>query len=710
MARPEALLLLFVLVFAPLAFGAVEPWSQAVAGGAALAGFAIALRRRTHGSRLRLQALPGALPLLLFLGALLLQLLPLPPALLRALSPAAHARWAAALGDAVPLPWVPLSLDPLATLRELVRFAACAALYALTVQLLARRERLRAVTTALAVFGAALAFEAILQHLVGQRRLLFVRPAPAGHPFGPFVNRNHYANLMAMLTPVLFGLFLGRGLPAGSGTLRTRLADLVGHRESSVRLLLGFAALLSAASLVVSLSRGATVAVVAALLVFGGGLIARRTGARRSVTAALFFYAFAVFVGWFGWERVAARFEGLRGNPELVDSVRAGLWRDALRMAGDYPVFGAGAGSFERLYPAYRTVPGRFAIAHAHNDYLELLAGAGALGLGLYAWFVGAVLLATARSCRRRHGPPALYLAFGALAGCAAFLVHGAGDFSLAIGANALFFVFLLGLAVSAANTLGREEERASLLESVRLPAFFTHAATLVAAVAILGQAADLAARHAWRLAGEQTARSAALLLPPASQRMLIAQAARLQPLEGAYPAALARVAAREGRADEALALTRRALRRLPLAPETLVQHASLLGARGDPAAARRLLDAAIALDPAAARLRETAGSWLLANGDRETGAARLREALALDPRRAPRILSLLVLAGFADEEIAALVPPEPAALRQLARYAEATGNPRLALGAWRRILELNPADRQAAGVLRRLEAPPQPR
>lgn len=700
LARPEALLLLFVLFFSPLAFGTVEPWSRAVAESAALAGLAIALRRRARDGRLRLRAVPGALPLLLFLGFLLLQCLPLPAALLRAISPAAHARWAAALGGAGPLPWLPLSLDPLATARELARFCACAAVYALSVLLLARRERLRAATTALAIFAAVLSFEAILQFLIAPRLLLFVRESPAGSPFGPFVNRNHYANLMAMLAPVVFGLFLGRGLRGGARTLRERLVDLLARPESNVRTLLGFAALLTAASLVISLSRGATIAVSAALLVLGACLIASGLGRRRTVAAALFFYAFTVFVGWFGWQKVADRFERLRANPDFVDALRAGVWRDTLRMAADFPVLGAGVGSFERLFPAYRSIPGPFAIAHAHNDHLELLAGGGAVGAGLLAWFVAAVLFSVARACRRRRDPPALYLAFGSLAGCVAFVVHGASDFSLAIGANALYFFFLLGLAVSASHTLGQQVDQDTLLGVRRLPASTSLAAAALALAVVLGHAADLTARHAWSLAARETGRSEALRVPPSSVGRLIAQASRLQPLEPAYPTALARIASREGNQDEALRLTRRAVRLLPVDGAALVQLGTLLGARGDDGPARQAFAAAVAADPGSSPHRQAFGAWLLSRGDREAAVAQLREALALDPERAPGIFGLLVLAGFDDERIASALPPRPAVLLKFARYATTTGAQRLAAETYRRVLQLDPGNRQATAAL----------
>jgi len=701
MGRPEALLLLFVLLFSPLAFGTVEPWSRAIAEGAALAGLALALRRRTHDGRLRLHTVPGTRPLLLFLGFVLLQCLPLPPWLLHVISPAAYGRWAAALGSAGPLPWLPLSLDPLDTLREFFRFCSCAALYALTVLLFARRERLRVVTTALAVFAAVLSFAAILQFLVVPGRLLFVRTSPSQYSFGPFVNRNHYANLLAMLAPVVFGLFLGRGFPRGARTLRERFVDLLARPESSVRLLLGFAALLSAASLVISLSRGATIAVSAALLVFGGCLVARGLGRRRVVAAALLMYTFAVFVGWFGWEKVTDRFARLRTNPDIVDATRAGIWTDTLRMAGDFPVLGAGIGSFGRLYPVYRTVPGPLGIDHAHNDYLELLAGGGAVGLGLCAWFVTATLTAVVRACRRRRDPPTLYLTFGSLAGCVAFLVHGASDFSLAIGANALYFFFLLGLAVSASHTLGPHDDQSTLLDGWSLPAFVTHGAVALALVSVLGSAADLTARHAWSLAAHELQRSEALPVPLACVGRLIGQASWLQPFEPAYPAASARIALREGNTDEALRLTRRALRLLPVDAVALMQLGTILSSRGDDVSARRSFTAAIACDPAAPLHRETFAAWLLSRGDQAAAIAHVRAALALEPLRAPGIFSMLLLAGFDDEKIAAVIPPEPAALLQFARYATATGARRLAENAYRRILTLDPGNHQATAGLR---------
>jgi hypothetical protein len=117
--HPESLLLLFALLFAPLAFGAVEPWSRAIAESAALAGLVAALARRTQRGAVRLHAAPGTLPLLLLIGWAALQCVPLPPALVGFVSPGARSLWERTLGAAGSLPWVPLSVDPGATAREL---------------------------------------------------------------------------------------------------------------------------------------------------------------------------------------------------------------------------------------------------------------------------------------------------------------------------------------------------------------------------------------------------------------------------------------------------------------------------------------------------------------------------------------------------------------------------------------------------------------
>ena len=87
-SRFSKAILFFLIIFTPLAFGTVEPWSYAVmeilTAGAFLL-FAISLVQKKED----LYAAPGMVPLLLFLAYILFQLVPLPPFVVEFLSPGA---------------------------------------------------------------------------------------------------------------------------------------------------------------------------------------------------------------------------------------------------------------------------------------------------------------------------------------------------------------------------------------------------------------------------------------------------------------------------------------------------------------------------------------------------------------------------------------------------------------------------------------------
>ena len=63
---------------------------------------------------------------------------------------------------------------------------------------------------------------------------------------------------------------------------------------------------------------------------------------------------------------------------------RVRLWLTALHIGADYPIFGAGIGSFGSLFPTYK-IPGEYmAHGHPHSDPLNYLVETGALGV--LAW------------------------------------------------------------------------------------------------------------------------------------------------------------------------------------------------------------------------------------------------------------------------------------------------------------------------------------
>jgi O-antigen ligase len=132
--------------------------------------------------------------------------------------------------------------------------------------------------------------------------------------------------------------------------------------------------------------------------------------------------------------------EGLRREGRLL------LWSETLDLVAAYPLVGCGFGAFEPAFLRYKRSAPMVADPHAHNDYLELLAEAGAVG------FVLCLLLATGpiRSAVRAslHGAssPDRAAAVACLGSLAAILTHALVDFNLRIPANGMVLFWVLGL------------------------------------------------------------------------------------------------------------------------------------------------------------------------------------------------------------------------------------------------------------------------
>ncbi len=102
------------------------------------------------------------------------------------------------------------------------------------------------------------------------------------------------------------------------------------------------------------------------------------------------------------------RFEDVRGvgindaNYAVIE--RMAHWQAALAMWRAHFWLGVGFGCYEAAYPNYRLINWPFALGHAHNYYLNVLAETGLIGLMAYLWLMGAVFAALVRATRRLEG------------------------------------------------------------------------------------------------------------------------------------------------------------------------------------------------------------------------------------------------------------------------------------------------------------------
>jgi O-antigen ligase len=432
---PRAIAISFgaLLLLAPLPFGGVQPWAWGAIGVIAAALLVAWATHIVRSRQVTVLVSPLYLPALLFFGLGMFQLL-------------SHR-----------------SLDPFSTRESLLKLGADLVLFFLAGQLwsqagssgaaAAHKDRQATPGSRIALYAFGLAVFAILQ-LFSSNGLLYwtVRPRWGGWIFGPYVNHNHYTGLMEMLIPISAAW----AISATSGTFAgSRRGASIGR---SRRALLAFLVLVPIASVLLSGSRGGCIALLAEAGILAAILL-RRTAdihRRRTASGALLVLAasllcfFLLDPGGLTGRLASAASLGQASDTTLGD--RLTVARDSLGIIRDHPWLGTGLGSFEVVYPGYRSFPTDLVWDHAHNEYLEAIAETGLTGAVLIA---AALVLFFALAFRRldeRLRTPRGWIELGAALGCVGLLIHSLSDFNLHIPANAAWFAVCAAVATSHRN------------------------------------------------------------------------------------------------------------------------------------------------------------------------------------------------------------------------------------------------------------------
>jgi O-antigen ligase len=140
------------------------------------------------------------------------------------------------------------------------------------------------------------------------------------------------------------------------------------------------------------------------------------------------------------------------GDP-MRQSHRIQMWSTSLKMIRDRPFFGVGLGQVKGSLLAYGCDLG---YGHVHNDFLNMAANTGLLGLAAFIW-IWVTFLRMIIRCRPRqqsHGlwPALSTAAFGLMI---AFLAAGLFQCYYTDEENAMLLWFLLGLATAVCRMEG---------------------------------------------------------------------------------------------------------------------------------------------------------------------------------------------------------------------------------------------------------------
>lgn len=271
------------------------------------------------------------------------------------------------------------------------------------------------------VFGLVIA--AVVQALVGLYEFTGGSGAPhlwiAGYTrfraFGTFGQPNPFSAFMGLTLPLALGMAWGYGRAAYANWRRR-----TGSREWFPALLVagfyGLSGLILLGGLLAAWGRGAWLGFGAAV-----GVMVFLAPRRLWHSVGLLGVAAVLVIGLWSAGLVPASvrlrvtntvnefvgFGDMRGVPISDENFaiveRLAHWQAAYDMASDHSLLGVGLGNYEAAYARYGLPSWPRALGHAHNDYLNLLAETGVVGLTCYLAAWGMIGWLTLRALRQSN-------------------------------------------------------------------------------------------------------------------------------------------------------------------------------------------------------------------------------------------------------------------------------------------------------------------
>jgi O-antigen ligase len=462
--------IVLLLIFTPLAFGTVQPWSVAVMEIISFFIFFLYLIKRILEKPFQLSLqVPSPrqsisfgnshrfLSILLILFGLFIficifQMIPLSESLLKAISPSSLAIYRD-FGNFPAGSFHPISLNPDETRLELFRILSYAAIFFVIVNHYRTKDQVNSLVKTIVFMGCFLVVFSLIQKATWNGRIFWIYPVDEAFRskriWGSYLNYDHFAGYMEMVIPMAMGLLLYRTPSVATlpqVPLSLKIARFMTSENLARYAILFLLVLVMAAALFATFSRGGILAFVFSSLFFAWITYRRRSLKQKTGLLALLAAVIFAAVVLASWDRLEERFADLE-----EDHVgRLGIWTDSIGIFHDFPVWGTGLGTFKNAYMRYQTSRSRLLFEHAHNDYVEMLTDTGAVGFLAGAGMVLVFFLSVFRRWRIKHAMFGKCIGAGGLSSCVAIGLHSFTDFNLHIPANAFLLAVISAVTYAA--------------------------------------------------------------------------------------------------------------------------------------------------------------------------------------------------------------------------------------------------------------------
>jgi O-antigen ligase len=375
----------------------------------------------------------------------------------------------------------------------------CVLIYALLffaiVNNLHRQESMQLIALTLIFLAMLVAAYAVFQVATKSNKVWMVVSPYGRRGTGTFISPNNCAGFLEMI------------LPLGLAWV------LVSRAKATLKVFVGYAALVTLAGIVATVSRGSWISVGLALIVFFSVLVFHHSYRLPSLAMLAVLICGGILMAP-RLQFYKGRMKELTKNNQINSNARFDLWTAAVKMWETNPWWGVGPAHYDYRFREWRPVTEQLQPDRAHNDYVNTLADWGVVGLALIATTMG--LLATgviktwgftggAQSDLGGRNSNKFALVLGGSMGLLAILVHSFVDFNMHIPANAVLAVTLMAL-LSCCTRFATD----SYWFSTRLPAKIFGTIFLLVGIYYLGSQEILRAQEYHWLARAQRAASVA--------------------------------------------------------------------------------------------------------------------------------------------------------------------------------------------------------
>ncbi|MBU4590673.1 MAG: O-antigen ligase family protein [Candidatus Omnitrophica bacterium] len=432
------LLLNSILIFAPIARGAVRIWAYASVYIIILAAFLIYIFKQLTYGEIRIKRTPLDAPILLFF---ILSLI------------------AVFRSDYI-----------YGSVMEIARFIILGLVFYLVVNCITIEKQIKRILNLILVTGTGIAMFGILQYLGVLDKSWWDKPLFLS---ATYVNHNHFAGLTGLVIPLSIGMALS-------------------EKDMGKKSLYIYCFLVLCIAFLLSMSRGGWISLAAAM----GFMTVMIFKKNRNRSILFMFVLLAVIFGVFvlNTTYLESLLRRLSSYGELDFEGRLEIWKGTLGVIKNNWLLGTGPGTFIYNFPRYRPAGFNVFANYAHNDYLQIASEMGIFALCLMLFIISVIVKKALTTHRIARSSFKSWISLSLAAGILSMSIHGLGDFNFYIPANVIIFVVFSGLVFNISSK--KEKDLPQLVLRIDPPVrrFFKPLAAVVIITSIVFISAALAA------------------------------------------------------------------------------------------------------------------------------------------------------------------------------------------------------------------------